>query len=425
MEAHPARSILQCHFDARTYGAVGSTRFSDLLSLGMPPTTNVAACRCGHRMGQRHGGPGRTCAAGWRSVRAPLSRHDIHAIDRSYCAVRYHSQASPAGACTRSEIHRPYKSQEAGNAAYLEYWREHFEIIKELDTVRRRLPIAKLAEDYPTVLFLDGEWQWVHDVASKVEDCWEAAGGGPLLKLPDEHRERAQVTLESHGLPRDAWFVTLHVRDSEYGMRRNGSIADYLPAIRRITDAGGWVMRLGNPLMTKLPEMPRVLDYAHADRQDWLDVYLIAAARFFIGTNSGPAWAAGTFGVPALLTNWAPIGIQSHYANTVTLPQLLWSEVENRPLSFTEQMTEPFAYGETSFVLERGGAASIANTSEDIACAVGEMLLRAHGEWSAPDGDEERQQTFKLRLREAGISGRSRIASGFLHKYADLLVHTR
>jgi hypothetical protein len=88
-------------------------------------------------------------------------------------------------------------------------------------------------------------------------------------------------------------------------------------------------------------------------------------------------------------------------------------------------MTEPFAYGETNFVLERGGVASVANTSEEIACAVDEMLLRTHGEWSAPDGDEERQQSFKSRLREAGISGRSRIASGFLHKYADLLVHTR
>ena len=312
----------------------------------------------------------------------------------------------------------------SGNAAYLEYWREHFEIIKDPDSARRHLPVAELAEDYPTVLFLDGEWQWVHDVASKVEDRWEAAGRGALLKLTDEHRERAQVTLEPLGLPRDAWFVTLHVRDV-YGRRRSGSIVDYLPAIQRITDAGGWVVRLGNPLMTKLPEMPRVLDYAHAQRQDWLDVYLIAAARFFVGTNSGPAWAAGTFGVPALLTNWAPMGIQSHHANTVTLPQLLWSEVENRPLSFAEQMTEPFAYGETNFVLERGGVASVANTSEEIACAVDEMLLRTHGEWSAPDGDEERQQSFKSRLREAGISGRSRIASGFLHKYADLLVHTR
>ena len=70
------------------------------------------------------------------------------------------------------------------------------------------------------------------------------------------------------GLPPDCWFVSLHVREGVGASRRDGNIADYLPAIRRITQAGGWVVRIGDASMTKISDVPNLIDYAHAPRRD-------------------------------------------------------------------------------------------------------------------------------------------------------------
>ena len=261
-----------------------------------------------------------------------------------------------------------------GNAAYVDCWRNHFEIITDPKAIRQHLPTAKLAEEYPTVFSLGGNWRYVHDVAIGVENRWIAEGRKPLLTLTEQRRSRARVAMEALGLPRDHWFVALHVREGPSTARRNGILPDYLPALRHITNAGGWVVLIGDPSMAKLPALPNVIDYAHGPRKDWLDVYILAAARFVIGTNSGPAWAAGTFGVPALLTNWAPLGVKSHYRNTILLPQRLWLNTDKRYLTPDEEIAGPLAFVESTHILERQNISPVFNSPEQIVAGVDEMM---------------------------------------------------
>jgi putative glycosyltransferase (TIGR04372 family) len=263
-----------------------------------------------------------------------------------------------------------------GNAAYVECWRDYFEIISDPETIRRHAPIARLVEDYPTVLSIDDKWYFVQDAAIEIEARWHDAGKAPLLSLKDGQRDRARRELETLGLPPDCWFVTLHVREGGGASRRDGNIGDYIPAIRRITQAGGWVVRIGDASMTKLPDIPNLIDCAHAPRRDWLDVYALGAARFVIGTNSGPVFVAGTFGVPALLTNWAPIGIKSQYRNTITLPQRLWSRADNRFLTPDEEKSGPFAFSEWTHLLEQHNVSQVRNSPEQIIAGVDEMMSR-------------------------------------------------
>jgi putative glycosyltransferase (TIGR04372 family) len=178
------------------------------------------------------------------------------------------------------------------------------------------------------------------------------------------------------GLPRDCWFVTLHVREGGGASRRDGNLDDYLPAIHRITQCGGWVVRIGDPSMTKLADVPNLIDCAHAPRRDWLDVYALGAARFMIGTNSGPVFVAGTFGVPAILSNWAPIGIKSLYRNTITLPKRLWSQKHNRLLTADEENEEPFCAAEWTQLLDQQQVRQIPNSAREIVDAVDEMMRR-------------------------------------------------
>ena len=59
---------------------------------------------------------------------------------------------------------------------------------------------------------------------------------------------------------------------------------------------------IGDPGMSKLPNMPQVIDYAHSKaKNDWMDVFLCAQCCFFIGTSLGMIVLAMSFGFRLLL----------------------------------------------------------------------------------------------------------------------------
>jgi putative glycosyltransferase (TIGR04372 family) len=96
------------------------------------------------------------------------------------------------------------------------------------------------------------------------------------------------------GVPENSWFVCLHVRGSGFrndkGRRdyRNPSILNYIPAIKKITSRGGWVVRMGDNTMKPLPSMKNVIDYPFTRyKSDFMDLCLIQNCRFFIGGQSG------------------------------------------------------------------------------------------------------------------------------------------
>jgi hypothetical protein len=96
------------------------------------------------------------------------------------------------------------------------------------------------------------------------------------------------------GIPKDSWFVCLHVREGGFrndrGKRdyRNSNILNYIPAINEITSRGGWVVRLVDNTMTPLPSMENVIDYPFTKyKSDFMDLCLIQNCRFFIGDQSG------------------------------------------------------------------------------------------------------------------------------------------
>ncbi len=80
--------------------------------------------------------------------------------------------------------------------------------------------------------------------------------------------------------------------------------------------------------------------------------------------------------MPALLSNWAPIGIKSLYSNTITLPKRLWSQTHNRLLSADEENKEPFFSAEWTQLLDQHHVSQIPNSPEEIVAGVDEMMRR-------------------------------------------------
>jgi|APSaa5957512576_1039674.scaffolds.fasta_scaffold00813_7 putative glycosyltransferase (TIGR04372 family) len=135
------------------------------------------------------------------------------------------------------------------------------------------------------------------------------------VRLGKESFTKAEKIREKIGLGKEDWFVCLHVREAgfrgDFGRRewRNSSISNYIPAIKAITEAGGWVIRMGDNTMTPLPQMDHVIDYPFSQfKSDLMDIYLISECKFYIASISGIMDVALLFQKPVLTPNmfsWA------------------------------------------------------------------------------------------------------------------------
>src|SRR6185437_2163972 len=91
---------------------------------------------------------------------------------------------------------------------------------------------------------------------------------------------------------------------------RNADIKTYLSAIHEIESRGMKVVRIGDPSMSDIADMPSVVDYAHSEyRSGLMDCLLIASSSFLLCTSSGPVAVAQILGVGVCMTNLAPIGL--------------------------------------------------------------------------------------------------------------------
>jgi putative glycosyltransferase (TIGR04372 family) len=321
------------------------------------------------------------------------------------------------------------------NRFLIEQWKSHLRLISDpLELPFPKDYVKYLSLDYyvPHVPGIGKYYFW--ELAAQTYQRWAAEGRQPLLKLSVETQERGRNALMEMGLPKDTWFVGLHVREPEYQRHHRGlhnvlnaKIEDYLPAIEEITHRGGWVIRMGDPLMTQLPPLPNVLDYCHsAIRSDWMDVYLAATSRFFIGTSSGVCYVAQDYGVPCVLTNWWPPAQRPWQSGDIFIPKLLRRVKSDRILSLAESLNEPFGYcNSVSYLREKHGVAVQDNDPGDIRGAVIEMLERIDGKVSYDQSDlDMRAHAEGIYASEAmhlydstGAFGAGSLARDFLKRY--------
>jgi putative glycosyltransferase (TIGR04372 family) len=148
-------------------------------------------------------------------------------------------------------------------------------------------------------------WQVVHSY------YWEKQTHEYLsVRLRKKSFDKAQIMRSKMGIGKEDWFVCLHVREggfrNDWNRResRNSTIGNYIPAIKTVTEAGGWVIRMGDNTMTPLPKMSQVIDYPFSTfKSDLMDLYLIKECRFYIGAISGILDVARLFRKPLIIPN--------------------------------------------------------------------------------------------------------------------------
>ena len=303
------------------------------------------------------------------------------------------------------------------NRAYFDLWRPFLDVheispSQWSDVDLLSWPICERADFIRTKLGYRNSM----DLWDEVDRKWESAQMNPLISLPPRLDESGRAALRKMGVEDGQWFVAFHIREGDHRVSYRGPNADvatYEPAMAEVVRRGGAVVRMGNPDMRPISSKQGIIDYAHSVRRaDWLDVYLWARCRFFVGTGSGPIHVPGTFGVPVLMTNTSAVGMFPSYSpGSLMITKHFIDSKSGVEVSLGEALRRGAGWN-WSADLSNSGLEIRDNSPDEIRAAVIDMFD------STLSGPSESQSKLDHQRRSAGSS----ISTPFAPSFSDLMV---
>lgn len=131
----------------------------------------------------------------------------------------------------------------------------------------------------------------------------------PYFRVPPERVDDLDQRLVDMGVDPIRWFCCIFYREPGYEFRsasqyRDVSHAPFLALTEWIIrEAGGQVLRIGHPTMTRFPEMPGFIDTNRLENDFMLQAHAASRSRFAVVTSAGPAPIFPAFGIPYAVTN--------------------------------------------------------------------------------------------------------------------------
>ena len=257
--------------------------------------------------------------------------------------------------------------------------------------------------------------------------------GEPFLEFNKDECRLGMEELARMGV--DSWYVCFHNRDGSYLNNRkeyhkdfsyhdyrDSDVKNQIKAMEYVTEQGGYAIRMGylvdEPLET---DNPRIIDYASRFRSDFMDIFLSANCKFFVGNSAGLICVAFLFNTPSVMLNSCPLEYVDMPKGGLFLPKLVYNTDEDRLLSFEEVLTKGIGSFTRMEQFDRYHLSNVENTSEDILGVVREMNMRVDMEW---DNIYEKLQSrfwslFKPYHRCYGCP--ARVGSRFLKNHEGLL----
>lgn len=319
------------------------------------------------------------------------------------------------------------------NPVMLEYWKQYITVIEDIEAVKQLSYLRKYLEiDIGMAASLNGKAIYIEHAKSIVQKEWEKQGRKPLFELNEKDKEFGREQLVDIGIPEDAWFISLHVRDAGYktgsylndesfDSYRNADIETYKLAIEEVVKRGGYVIRVGDPQMKPIDDIEGLFDYAHSDiRSNRMDIFLFSQCRFFIGVSSGPVLTPILFGVPVVMSNFVPMSGRPHSNNCLFIPKLLRLNNEGRYASIEDVLASDIGRIFSSEGYAERNIDVIDNSPEYIRDVVIEMFERQDSDFHYTDEDEERQTKVTELYREySGYGDMGRMGNAFLRECAN------
>jgi putative glycosyltransferase (TIGR04372 family) len=154
-----------------------------------------------------------------------------------------------------------------------------------------------------------------------------------------------------------------------------------------------------------------------------MDVFLCAAARFFLGCTSGLSFLSTVFGVPVAQANMIPVETLGIRACDVSMPKLLWDLSLKRYLRFDEIMNAEAGGYFFTHQYRQANLRVDENSPQEILDLATEMLDRIAGCFQETAEDLSLHEKYMAYFKPGHYSygANSRICIGFLRRHRDLL----
>jgi len=284
---------------------------------------------------------------------------------------------------------------------------------------------------------LPGGQKHIIPVPMNWDEHFLLAGTKSHLSFTVEEERLGQRALKALGIPEGAPFISFHARDKAYKNSvhpeinwsyhnyRNSSIDNYIPAVEQCVRRGYYAVRVGSVVSGPLKTVhPKIIDYSMNGRSDFLDIYLNAKCRFYIGDTSGITTVSLVFRCPRVYVNRVPLERPFIVGtNDLFIPKKLWLRKERRFMSFAEIVRKDARKWMWTAYYDEHGVEAVENTPEEITALTLEMDERLKGTWQTTPEDEMLQTRFWSVFDPPRLDGPSytRIGAEFLRKNRELL----
>ena len=213
----------------------------------------------------------------------------------------------------------------------------------------------------------------------------------PYFKFKNDEDEQAYRFLKKIGLRKDSKFICIILRDSKYKTNLNDGIDydyhsfrnvdanNYKNTIIKLIEKGYWVFRMGSIVENKLNiNSKKFIDYPFInERNDFLDIWLMANCHFCITSGTGLDMASICFGKPVVYTNLAEYKPPFFFFNSdLVIFKRIKSTQTNKLLSFSEIRKKNLTNIMSKKILDAKKLVLEENSSDEITETVIEMHER-------------------------------------------------
>jgi putative glycosyltransferase (TIGR04372 family) len=267
-----------------------------------------------------------------------------------------------------------------------------------------------------------------------LNEFYEFSNYEPILSFTEEEEKDGKQLLAEMGIKGADWFVCFHSRDNEYLAAsseshnyRNCSIGNYLKAAEYIAAQGGYAVRMGAVVEKPLPKErdPRIIDYALDYRSDFMDIYLSAKCKFFLGNTAGLHCVPIVFNVPVAGANFSHLELPPVGKNNIFIPKKIMNVKRRGLLTFSVILNSGIGgwLGPESDNYKNNGLELIENTPEEILDLTMEMDQSLSNGFCYSEEDNKLQCAYRALIKPSHrcYEFKGRIGMEFLRKNRELL----
>ena len=239
----------------------------------------------------------------------------------------------------------------------------------------------------------------------------------PYFKFKNDEDKKAYGFLKKIGLSEESKFICIILRDSKYKTSLNDSInydyhsfrnvdeKNYEKTIIKLIEKGYWVFRMGSIVENKLNiNSKKFIDYPFLnERNDFLDIWLMANCHFCITSGTGLDMVSVCFGKPIVYTNLAEYKPPFFFFNSdLVIFKRIKSATTNKLLSLSEIKKNNLTNIMSKKILDTKKLVIEENSSEEIAETVIEMHEKLNNKNECENYNS--QKKFWQNLLEENIS---------------------